>query len=313
MFAAASRIRTWFGKEEDMETDKIDDPIEIDVLDDNETKEPDIIVEDIKAEEPKEDKDPVDDGLEALKAQLERERQARLDAERRANEAAQNAYQAQNEAQDTNLHLVSNAIETVKQTNDILKANYRDAMAAGDYDVAAEIQTEMSANAAKLLQLEQGKQALENAPRYEAPQPYVADPVEALASQLSPRSADWVRRNPQFATDARLYSKMIAAHNLAVADGIPPDSDDYFDSIESILKVGSQRNAEDNTSAAAAPVQRRSSPPAAPVSRSGTGTGSRPNRVTLSAEEREIASFMGMTPEEYGRNKLALKKEGKLN
>lgn len=296
-----------------MDPEKIDDPIEIDVLDDVEAKEPDIIVEEPKAEEPKEEKDPVDDGLESLKAQLERERQARLDAERRANEAAQNAYHAQTEAQDSNLHLVTNAIETVKQTNDILKANYRDAMAAGDYDVAAEIQTEMSANAAKLLQLEQGRQALENAPRVEAPQPYVADPVEALASQLSPRSADWVRRNPQFATDQRLYSKMIAAHNLAVADGIAPDTDDYFNSIESILKVGNQRSYEEPTSSASAPTQRRSSPPAAPVSRSGTGTGTRPNRVTLSPEEREMASFMGMTPEEYGRNKLALKKEGKLN
>jgi hypothetical protein len=35
--------------------------------------------------------------------------------------------------------------------------------------------------------------------------------------------------------------------------------------------------------------------------------------VTLSHEEREMAGMMGMTPEEYGKNKLALKKEGKLN
>jgi hypothetical protein len=35
--------------------------------------------------------------------------------------------------------------------------------------------------------------------------------------------------------------------------------------------------------------------------------------VTLSAAEREIASMMGMTLDEYGRNKLVLQKEGKLN
>lgn len=317
MFAAASRIRTWFGKEEDMDPEnKNDDPIEIDILEDaSEEKEPEIVVEkteDISEPEPESAKDPVDDGLEALKAQLERERQARLDAERRANEAAQNAYQAQNEAQDSNLHLVSNAIETVKQQNDILKANYRDAMAAQDFETAADIQTEMSANAAKLLQLEQGKQALENAPRVEAPSPYIADPVDALASQLSPRSADWVRRNPQFATDQRLYSKMLAAHNLAVADGIEPDTDDYFAAIEDTLRINRSRNDYEEP-AAPKPVQRRSAPPAAPVSRSGTGTGSRPNRVTLSPDEREMASMMGMTAEEYGRAKLALQKEGKLN
>lgn len=292
--------------------DKGEEPIEIELTDETPTEEP-VIVE--KAEEKEQKSDPVDDGLETLKQQLERERQARAEAERRANEAAQTAYQAQAEMQDSNLHLVTNAIETVNQTNAILKGNYRDAMAAGDYDLAAEIQAEMSSNAAKLLQLEQGKQALESAPRTEAPRPYTADPVEALASQLSPRSADWVRRNPQFATDQRLYQKMIAAHNLAVADGIDPDTEDYFASIEETLRIRSRNDDsyEDASSAAAKPVQRRSAPPAAPVSRSGTGTGSRPNRVTLTSEEREMASFMGMTPEEYGRHKLALKKEGRMN
>lgn len=286
------------------------DPIEIDILDDQPKTEDIEIVE--KTEE-KPARDEVDSTLETLKEQLERERRARADAEKRANEAAQTAYQAQSEAQDSNLHLVTNAIETVTQTNAILKANYRDAMAQGDYDTAADIQAEMSANAARLLQLEQGKQALENAPKHEAPQPYTADPVEALASQLSPRSADWVRRHPEYATDARLYNKMLAAHQLAVSDGIDPDTDDYFDSIESTLRIRSRNDYEDASGAAAKPVQRRQSPPAAPVSRSGTGDGSRPNRVTLSADEREMASLMGMTPEEYGRNKLALKKEGKLH
>jgi hypothetical protein len=188
-------------------------------------------------------------------------------------------------------------------------------MSLGDFDTAADIQAEMSANAARLLQLEQGKQALENQPRQPAPKPYQADPVEALASQLSPRSADWVRRNPQYATDPRLYQKMIAAHNLAIADDIPADSDDYFDAIEDTLRMRRQDNSRnyDAMADAAKPTQRRSAPPAAPVSRSGGGGGSKPDRVTLSAAEREMASMMGMTIDEYGRNKLVLQKEGKLN
>jgi phage I-like protein len=32
----------------------------------------------------------------------------------------------------------------------------------------------------------------------------------------------------------------------------------------------------------------------------------------LTREEREMAGMMGMTPEEYAKNKVALKKEGKL-
>jgi hypothetical protein len=286
-----------------------EDPIEIEIPDDVPNGEPEIIIE--KAEDAP--KNSVDSSLDALKGQLDRERKARAEAEKRANEASQTAYQYQTEAQDTNLHLVTNAIETVNQTNFILKANYRDAMIQNDFDTAADIQAEMSSNAARLLQLEQGKQALETTPRYEAPTPYTADPVEALASQLSPRSADWVRSHPEFATDNRLYTKMLAAHQLAVSDGIAPDTDDYFDSIETTLRVRQRNDGYDASEAAARPIQRRSAPPAAPVSRSGTGDGSRPNRVTLSHEEREMAGMMGMTPEEYGKNKLALKKEGKLN
>ena len=292
--------------------DNTEENLEFDLGEDPKPAE-DIIVE--KSEDKPSNDSPVEDTLEVLKAQLEKERQGRQEAQRRASEAEQSAYAAQGEVQDTSLHLVSNAIDTVRQNNDILKSNYREAMSMGDYDSADDIQSEMSSNAAKLLQLEQGKQALETQPRQPAPTPYVSDPVEALASQLSPRSADWVRKNPQFATDPRLYQKMLAAHNLAMADDIPADSDDYFDAIEDTLRIRRQDNGGqyDAMADAAKPTQRRSAPPAAPVSRSGGGGGSKPNRVTLSSAEREMASMMGMTPEEYGRNKLTLQKEGKLN
>jgi hypothetical protein len=255
-----------------------------------------------------------EEGLEALKVQLNQERTARLLAERRAQEASQTAYSAQAESRDSNLSLVTNAIATVAQHNEILKANYRDAMSVGDFDRAADVQAEMSSNAAKMLQLEQGKRALESAPALQAPQRYESDPVEALASQLSPRSANWIRAHPEFATDQRLYQKMLAAHNLAQADGLQVDSDDYFADIENTLRI-SKRPVEhdDPTTQAAQVTQRRSAPPAAPVSRSGTAPGTRPNRVTLTAQQVEMAELMGMTKEEYAKNLIALQKEGKLH
>jgi hypothetical protein len=178
-------------------------------------------------------------------------------------------------------------------------------MENGDYDSVVEIQSVMSDNAAKLMQLEQGKQALETTPRAPAPVFVPSDPVEALASQLTPRSASWVRSHPEYATDQRLNQKMLAAHQLTVADGISPDTDEYFSAVERVLGFGEER----------APAPRRqSAPPAAPVSRSGSGTGSsNPNRVTLSGAEREMAELMNMTDKEYAQNKLALKRAGRLN
>jgi len=288
-----------------------DEQVEIDL---EESKKPEIEV--VKAEEaPSRREIPPEDGIRELKFQLEQEKLARAEAEKRARMAAEREYAAKNEVTDTNLSLITNAISTTQQETAYLKTGYRDAMASGDYDRAAEIQQRMSDNAARLLQLENGKDALEKQTR-QAPvyQQQPIDPVEALASQLSPRSAAWVRNNPQFATDQRLFQKMIAAHNLAVADGLTPDTDDYFATVEDALRIRRPDPVYQDPMAETATVtQKRSAPPAAPVSRGGTGTGSNPNRVTLTAAEREMAQMMGMTDKEYAVNKLALQKEGKLN
>ena len=65
-------------------------------------------------------------------------------------------------------------------------------------------------------------------------------------------------------------------------------------------------------SSASAPVQRRSAPPAAPVTRAGTANGQRPNVVRLSRAEAETARDLGMSEQEYARNKQLLQKEGRL-
>ena len=291
-----------------------DEPEQIEIsMDEPEKTQKEPEVEVIKAEEARASKeiDP-QEGMEALRAQLEREKAARIEAEKRANEHANSAAKAKNEVQDTNLHLVNNAIEQVKQNSEFLKSQYAAAMSAGDFMQAAEVQTSMSGNAAKLFQLEQGKEALENTPKVAAERVSPSDPVEALASQLSPKSADWVRRNPQCVTDPRMYQKMIAAHNIALADGHTADTDDYFDAIEGTLNINRKPSTDvyvDPTEQAAKPTQRRSSPPAAPVSRSGNGTSSRPNTIRLTAAEIEIASMTGLTPQEYARQKIRAAKQ----
>jgi hypothetical protein len=258
--------------------------------------------------------------LKQLRANLEAERNARIQAQQQAQHQSEIAHRSRTEVASTNLQLVSNAIDTVRRENEILKANYRSALSQSDFDTAAEAQERMSMNSAKLLQLENGKAAMEAEPkqRQEVREiPRNIDPVEAFASKLTPRSASWVRRNPQFVTDERLNQKMVAAHNLALADGHKADSDSYFSSVEDTLKFNrrneTSENEESSLSTASSPAQRRASPPAAPVSRSGTANGTRSDVVRLTAAEREMAEMMGMSHTDYAKNKLALQKEGKLN
>ena len=267
------------------------------------------------------------EGIDELKRKLaqeaegrERETAARQEAERRANQANQDAFRARSDANATGVHLVDSAIAALRTSKAAQKEAYKQALAAQDFDRAGDLQEEMAASAARLLQLETAKQNMAAQPRMAPPQPIQSDPVEAIAYQLTPRSAAWVRAHPEYARDDRLRDKMIAAHNLAVADGFVADTDDYFREVEGTLKIKRMLDdGENDDGQAAQVVQRRSSPAAAPVSRSGSAPGSNPRVVRLTAEEREMAEMSNpdMAPEkawqEYARNKVSLRHEGRLN
>ena len=254
-----------------------------------------------------------EDGLEALKKQLQDESQAREEAEHRATQAAESEARALADAQQNQLHLITSSIDKFEQANQILKSNFKQAAADQDYEQMAEIQAAMAENAANLLQLKQGKSALERAPK---PQPRLpADPVEQFVMRMTPASASWIRAHRECVTDPKKNAKMIAAHDF-IKDDVAVDSPEYFQRIEEMLGYRNSTpdpKLEDDPMADAAKPSRRSQPAAAPVTRSGNGAGNRPNAVTLTAAEREMAAMSGLTDEEYARNKIALKKDGRLN
>ena len=258
-----------------------------------------------------------EEGINQLKKQLESERKARAEADQRAYEAQKQVQEAQKNVQDGDYNLIVSAIDKSKRDSDILKNGYAEAMAAGDYRKAADFQEAIALNANKLTTLENGKIAMQN--RLKQPVQPVAppqsDPVEAMATRLTPRSANWIRNNPEFARDPSKYEAMVRAHNHAMGEGHVPDSDAYFQHVEMRLGINAlnQETDDDVVSVAAAPVQKRTSAPSpAPSTRMASATSGKPNVVRLSSEQREMASMMGMTPEEYAKNMVSLKREGKI-
>ena len=261
----------------------------------------------------KEERDP----LVELRAQLDRERAARVEAERRANEYANTAHGAQVEMADNQLQLVLGAIERVKENTASLKAAYAEALRNQDYDNAAEFQSQLADNAASLRQLENGKSAMEAQPKPQAPQPIKTsiDPVEDLASQLTAKSAAWVRSHPECARDPKLYAKMVAAHNIVISNDVEPDTDEYFRSVEALIydrPAGRDLDtgAGDPLSESAKPAPaRESAPPAAPVSRGSSG-----RSATLTPLEREYAEISGMSEQDYAKARDDIRKnQGRLH
>jgi hypothetical protein len=267
-----------------------------------------------------------EEGLQKLQKQLDDERAARQAAEARANEAAQGEANARVDVQKTQLDMVKGAIEQLTLASDTLETQYEAALTAQDFKAAAKAQREMANNAAKLAQLEAGKAALEKAPKPTPRAP--VDPVEAFASQLQAPSAAWVRAHPEFVRDQHKHQQMLAAHQLAIARGHKAETPEYFASIEKTLDLAApitrndENDDDDPMKDAARPANgggRSVAPASAPVSRSGSGNGSTQNgrsiKLTLDQQEAARASFPdSKTPlEDYARQLVALRKEGKLS
>lgn len=260
---------------------------------------------------------PAEDGIETLKANLERERQGRLNAEEDARKARTETANAGKTVQETNLALVTNAIANTNAAIDRMESDYAQALQDGDHAAAAKINRAMSQSMSELSQLESGKTALEaeaKNPRREESR-VENDPVEFIARQLSPKSAQWVRDHPDHATGQK-FNAMVAADQLARARGFAADSDEYFADVEDTLKIRRREPEPERETALseAAEGVRRQSPASAPVSRGGGMDGQKkPGTVRLSAAEVEMAQNMGQSVEEYAREKQALISEGKLN
>lgn len=282
-----------------------------------------VVVDEPEKAAAKDERPPVisaDEGIQEMKRRLETERRAREEAEIRAYHAAQQAQKANSEVKDTNYQLVVNAIETVKGRADTLKSAYKEAMSVGYYDKLAEIQEAMAVNASHLTKLEDGRRQMEAMAKQPVepvppPPPKIEDVVENMARSVSAKSADWIRSRKDVLRDDRTIKKMFRAHEDAIDDGLEPDTDAYFEFIDT--RLGVKKHVEqpiqteasiDNPLSSASAPKKAAPPPAAPVSR---GNG-RPGVIRLTREQAQTAKDLGMSEADYAKNMLELRREGKI-
>ena len=295
-------------------------------------------------------------GIEDLKRQLaeatrasdhhrkvaEEEGRRRQEAERAAQDYAGQATAANSVASQREHESLLNAISATQQGIDKASADLRQAMEAGDYDKASQAQIAIGRFAARLEQMESGRASAEEArkaapvqtqPPRQQPAPAAVDwsrawsPTEAesVARGSSPAAAAWMRSHPQFFHDPNFRQQVIGADQVARARGIAPDTDAYFQAVEGIVGISSpeataQQMAQMHQPAPVQGQQRQAPPPAAAPSRqvpSSGGQASSGNRVTLSADECDIARFMFPNEKDplatFAANKQACEREGRYD
>lgn len=202
-----------------------------------------------------------DDPVENLKGQFAAMTQRATAAETRANQATQQAEQAVQRLQQAEGQVVSGQLDTVlsglaaaNAEAESAEREYVAAAESGDFAAQARAQRKISGAEARIQRLQEAKDDLEDAAkRRPAPgerrepqqRTAAADPVEQFAQGMSSRSAAWIRSHPECVTDPKLNARMLAAHNLALADDIAVDSDAYFERIEAGVKPAAAKPAGD--------------------------------------------------------------------
>jgi hypothetical protein len=282
------------------------------------TEEPVVLVEDeegnvAEAADGLRDDDPTK-VIKKLQKTLKKERKAREKAERNVQMAQYQVKAAYTEKSDSDKQLVASAIDRLKTDNEILTAHYAEAMQVGDYDKAAKIQANISQNSTKLVQMENGYQAMQQAPVVvpEMPKaPKSDDVLDQIIGSVSKDSARWLKANRDNLDSEKQIRRMFRAHEDAIDGGIVADTPAYFRFIEDRLGIGrknEQREQDYVMSAASKPIK-NAPPPPAPVERY---SNNRPNVVRLTRAEADMASALGMTEKEYAVHKRELQKSGKL-
>ncbi len=167
------------------------------------------------------------------------------------------------------------------------KRAYKEAYESGDSEAVLEAQEKLTNAKIKSDRLANFK--LSALQETETP---VQTQVEqtAPAVQVDERAANWQQTNSWFGNDDEMTSLALGLHNKLVKQGVSPQSDEYYETIDSRMRQVFPDNFED------AEPKRNKAQVVAPATRS-----TAPKKVTLTRTQVQIAKRLGLTPEQYAK------------
>ena len=275
-------------------------------------------------------------GLQELQQQINAERAGREQAvqvSRRLAAERDNAVRFAQEAERRGVQTYEvynqEQIKAVGDQIEALSAQHEGAMTDGDFKTAAALTRKIGHLSGQLALLErdagalaQQREQLAQQPQRQQQQPQPqpqpqpqqipTDPVERAAMGRSKRTGDFLRQHRDLVrSDGSLKRMAIDAHESALDAGYAPESDGYFQHIESMLGNGQAEGGQPM------PQSRQQAPMvAAPVSRSGgpgsSGGASRPGEFVMTPKMRRLAEEAGVSNKEWAQNYVRLLKEGRI-
>lgn len=265
------------------------------------------------------EKDEADDGSKALKAQLEASKEAERvanqraeDADRRAREAAAEAERLRSTGADTEKELLGSSLASAQAEEAAAQAEFEKAFEVGDAKAMGAAQAKIGRAAAKVVHYEgavaQFDEDAAERERIAKETPKQEDRVDIVTAidrddKLMPKERDWLKEHTEVLTDSRRNRELSVGYDRALAKGFKRGSEGYFKFLDEFMGFAEaekpRADEEDDTD------NQRASIVSAPVTRdnrsSSTGRPTTPTRIMLTPAQREAARNMGVSDVAYAR------------
>ena len=276
--------------------DPAEDELEIEVVDDTPKKD-----RNRKASDPPDDvtDEELEDYSEKVRKRIQHfskgyhdERRAKEEAFRQSQELERVTQQLMDENKKLKGNVNKNQSALLDQAKknsaaetEVAKREYKAAYESGDSDAVLEAQEKLTSAKLKADKLANFKlPALQ-----EEETPVQTQPESAPTPQVDTRAADWQKANSWFGPDDEMTSLALGLHNKLVKQGVSPQSDEYYESIDTRMRQVFPDNFED------AEPKRKTSV-VAPATRS-----TAPKKVTLTRTQVQLAKRLGLTPQQYAK------------
>ena len=235
--------------------------------------------------------------IKQLKFEYHEERRAKEEASRLQEEALRYAQQVKQEndrllkqLDEGRNVLVDQAKGRVSAELDKAKAAYKSAYESGDSDALLAAQEQLT-----ILQNEKVRyDNYKPEPRPEpAPQPQYQQQTPQ-PPRPSERALEWAKKNDWFEKDSEMTGYAYGLHQKLVQNGVAPDSEEYYNEIDTAVRRVFPEKFDDGSIEVSAP-QRQAGNVVAPAARSGK----KPRKIKLTSTQASLAKRLGLTNEQY--------------
>ena len=294
------------------EKEEVSDGVEVEVVDDaipdkdkdetGQLRKPGKPPEDITDSELDEYSEKVQKRIKGLSRGYHDERRAkeaafreRQEYERLAQQLVEENKQLKGTVSKNQEALLEQAKRTANGELILAKRAYKQAYDAGDGDALAEAQEKLTAakiKSDKLTSLRPNTLQEEETPvKMDS---YVENdaPVEEPPPAIDERANEWAQSNTWFGQDDEMTSLALGLHNRLVKEGVSPQSDEYYETIDSRMRQKFPEYFEDTEEEVT--TTKKSANVVAPATRS-----TAPKKIRLTQTQVAIAKRLGLTPQQY--------------